>query len=91
MRDRAYWERWLRQHSKALQERRASVKDWYREAGVEKGERRAFKAALKALNPDGIPGKREKKPPRRGKGRSAVPGKPYGVPASARDGGGRVV
>ena len=69
MRDQAYWERWLRQRSKALEEPRASVKDWYREAGVEKGERRAFKAALKALNPDGMKGKREKKPPRRGKGR----------------------
>jgi ribonuclease R len=91
MRDRAYWERWLRQHAKALQERRASVKDWYREAGVEKGERRAFKAALKALNPDGVPGKREKKPPRRGKGRSAFPGTAYGAPPSGRDGGGRVV
>ncbi|MBP2686195.1 MAG: ribonuclease [Deltaproteobacteria bacterium] len=91
MRDRVYWERWLRQHAKALQERSASVKDWYREAGVEKGERRAFKSALKALNPDGVPGKREKKPPRRGKGRSAFPGTPYGAPPSGRDGGGRVV
>ena len=60
MRDQAFWERWLRQRPKALEEARASVKDWYREAGVEKGERRAFKAALKALNPDGVKGKREK-------------------------------
>ena len=41
MRDQAYWERWIRERSKALEETRASVKDWYREAGVEKGERRA--------------------------------------------------
>ena len=67
MRDQAYWERWLRQRPKALEESRASVKEWYREAGVEKGERRAFKAALKAMNPDGVQGKREKKPPRRGR------------------------
>ena len=84
MRDQAYWERWLRQRSKALEEPRASVKDWYREAGVEKGERRAFKAALKALNPDGVKGKREKKPPRRGKGRTSGEGTPYGAPRGGR-------
>jgi ribonuclease R len=87
MRDQAYWERWLRQRPKALDESRASVKDWYREAGVEKGERRAFKAALKALNPDGVKGKREKKPPRRGKGRIEGEGTPYGAPRP-RDGRG---
>src|SRR3990170_3184499 len=78
MRDQEYWERWLRQRPEALRERRGSVKDWYREAGVEKGERRAFKAALKALNPDGVKGKRERKPPRRGKGRFAAQETPYG-------------
>jgi len=91
MRDQEYWERWLRQRPEALRERRGSVKDWYREAGVEKGERRAFKAALKALNPDGVKGKRERKPPRRGKGRFAAQETPYGAPASARGGGGRIV
>ncbi|HQT96693.1 MAG TPA: hypothetical protein PK416_02300, partial [Thermodesulfobacteriota bacterium] len=92
MRDQAYWERWLRQRSKALEEPRASVKDWYREAGVEKGERRAFKAALKALNPDGVRGKREKKPPRRGKGRIEGGGTPYGAPRDRRGAdGGRAV
>jgi len=85
MHDQAYWERWLRSRSKALEEPRASVRDWYREAGVEKGERRAFKAALKALNPVGGKGKREKKPPRRGKGRLEGEGTPYGAP---RDHGG---
>ena len=85
MRDQAFWERWLRQRSKALEEPRASVRDWYREAGVEKGERRAFKAALKALNPDGVKGKREKKPPRRGKGRIEGEGTPYGARGTARE------
>lgn len=79
MRDQEYWERWLRERPKALEERRASAKDWYREAGVEKGERRAFKAALKALNPDGVMGKRQKKPPRRGKGRFTGESTPYGA------------
>ncbi len=91
MRDQAYWERWLRSRPGALSERRASVKDWYREAGVEKGERRAFKAALKALNPDGLAGKREKKPPRRGKSRFDVPRESQGGRAPGRDGGGRIV
>ncbi len=93
MRDQAYWERWLRQHPKALEESRASVKEWYREAGVEKGERRSFKAALKAMNPDGVKGKREKKPPRRGKGRVFDGGTPYGAPRDRRggDGGGTTI
>jgi ribonuclease R len=92
MRDQAYWERWLRQRPKALEESRAAVKEWYREAGVEKGERRAFKAALKALNPDGVMGKREKKPPRRGKGRLHVESTPYGAPRDRRGGdGGRTL
>ncbi|MBP2684765.1 MAG: RNAse, partial [Deltaproteobacteria bacterium] len=84
MRDQAYWERWLRQRPKALGETRASVKELYREAGVEKGERRAFKAALKALNPDGVKGKRGKKPPRRGKDRLSGEGTPYGAPRDRR-------
>ena len=89
VRDQAYWERWLRQRPKALEESRASVKEWYREAGVEKGERRAFKAALKALNPDGVKGRREKKPPRRGRGRLSGGGTPYGAPRDreGREGG----
>jgi ribonuclease R len=94
MRDQAYWERWLRQHPEGLGGRRASVKEWYREAGVEKGERRAFKAAMKALNPDGIAGKRKEKPPRRGKGRHPSGETPYGAPARPRgsgSGGGRTV
>ena len=92
MRDQAYWERWLRQRPKALEESRASVKEWYREAGVEKGERRAFKAALKALSPDGVKGKRENKPPRRGKGRLPGESTPYGALRDRRGGdGGRTI
>src|SRR5512141_2557764 len=92
MRDQAYWERWIRERPKALEERRASVKDWYREAGVEKGERRAFKAALKALNPDGVMGKREKRPPRRGKRRLSGARTPYSAPRDRRGAdGGRTV
>ncbi|HSE14391.1 MAG TPA: VacB/RNase II family 3'-5' exoribonuclease [Candidatus Deferrimicrobium sp.] len=92
MRDQAYWERWIRDRPKSLGEPRASVKDWYREAGVEKGERRAFKAALKALNPDGVKGKRGKKPPRRGKGRIEGGGAPRGAPRDRRGAdGGRAV
>lgn len=92
MRDQSYWERWLRQRPKAVEESRASVKEWYREAGVEKGERRAFKAALKALNPDGVKGKREKKPPRRGKGRLPGESTPYGAPRDGRGwNGGRTI
>ncbi len=92
MRDQAYWERWLRQRPKAFGESRASVKEWYREAGVEKGERRAFKAALKALNPDGVKGKRGKKPPRRGKGWLPGESTPYGAPRDPRGGeGGRIL
>jgi len=51
VRDQAYWERWLRQRPKALEESRASVKEWYREAGVEKGERRAFQGRDEGAEP----------------------------------------
>ncbi|HEX9190808.1 MAG TPA: RNB domain-containing ribonuclease, partial [Candidatus Deferrimicrobiaceae bacterium] len=87
MRDQDYWERWLRQRSEAQAEVRATVKEWYREAGVEKGERRAFKAALKSVWPDGVPGKRGKKPPRRGRGRRLPAGAPHGGPGGEREGG----
>lgn len=91
MRDQAYWEQWLRQRPEALAERRASLKEWYREAGVEKGERRAFKSALKALNPGGARGKRAGKPPRRGAKGAGVSGTSHGAGGTARGGGGRLV
>ena len=87
MRDREYWERWLRQRSEALKAGRATIKEWYREAGVEKGERRAFKAALKSVFPEGVPGRRGKKAPRRGKGRRPPAGAPHGTPAGERGDG----
>ena len=67
MRDQAHWERWIRQNGPRLTERFVSVKEWFREAGVEKGERRAFRAALKSAGPEHLSGKKLKKPPRRGK------------------------
>ena len=86
MRDQAYWERWLRERPEAAGETRASVKDWYREAGVLKGERRAFKAALKNVFPESVPGRRKEKPPRRGKGRRLREGTPYGATPPAKGG-----
>ncbi len=80
LRDQGYWERWLRDRREAGKEVRTSVKEWYREAGVEKGERRAFKAALKTVFPEGMPGKGRGKAPRRGKGRHPAEGTPHGAP-----------
>src|SRR5512139_1003344 len=87
MRDQAYWERWLRQRPEALMEGKPTVKEWYRKAGVEKGERRAFKAALKSVCPEGMPGGRGRKPPRRGKGRHTLAGAPRVVSAGETGGG----
>ncbi|MEW6720822.1 MAG: VacB/RNase II family 3'-5' exoribonuclease [Thermodesulfobacteriota bacterium] len=87
MRDQSYWERWIRQNGTSLRERMATIKDWYREAGVEKGERRSFKAALKASDPEGFPGRKPKKPPRRGKGRWGE-GAPREIPPVRRTGSG---
>jgi ribonuclease R len=78
MRDQAYWERWLRQNAGGLREELRSVKDWYRAAGVRKGERRSFKAALKTVEPEGAPGKREGKGLRRRGGRLAPRESPPG-------------
>ncbi|MBP2675699.1 MAG: RNAse [Deltaproteobacteria bacterium] len=87
MRDQDFWERWIRKNGAELLARLSPVKDWYREAGVEKGERRAFKAALKSVSPGGLPGKRTGKPPRRGKGRQPPAVTPGGG-APRRPGGG---
>ena len=61
MRDQAYWERWIRQNGPELRERLVHLKEWFREAGVEKGERRAFRAALKNLDSGELPGKKARK------------------------------
>lgn len=92
MRDQEYWERWIRRNGPDLRERFSSVKEWFREAGVEKGERRAFKSALKAVDPDGLPGKRPGKPPRRGKGKHpAIPREPAGAGRERGRSGGRAI
>jgi len=77
MRDRAFWETWLRRNAAPIRDRMHSVRDWYRAAEVAKGERRAFRAALKNF---GEAGRRKKggKPGRRaGKGPAAE--SPYGA------------
>ncbi|MBI5419491.1 MAG: ribonuclease R [Deltaproteobacteria bacterium] len=60
MRDKKFWESWLRLHADELRTRMSSIRDWYRAAGVEKGERRLFKAALKSLGEAGGKGRRGK-------------------------------
>jgi len=74
MRDQTYWERWIRQNGQELKERLATIKEWFREAGVEKGERRAFKAALKSVDSEQLPGKKTKKALLQGKGRRSPSG-----------------
>ncbi len=49
MRDKDFWEKWIRRNGDAFRPRMETIRDWYRAAGVEKGERRYFKAALKSL------------------------------------------
>ena len=88
MRDQPYWERWIRQNGADLRERHASMKDWFQAAGVEKGERRAFKSALKTVNPDAPPGKKPGKPPRRGKGKQPAAIASYGGGDRGRGKGG---
>jgi ribonuclease R len=53
-RDQAHWERWLRENADRLRGEMSTARDWYRAAGVEKGERRAFKAALRGLGEAGV-------------------------------------
>ncbi|HEY5997627.1 MAG TPA: ribonuclease R [Candidatus Deferrimicrobiaceae bacterium] len=53
-RDQAYWERWLGENADRLRADMATARDWYKAAGVEKGERRAFKAALRGLGEEGV-------------------------------------
>ncbi len=49
MRDKDFWEKWLRRNRDEIRPRIETIRDWYRAAGVEKGERRYFKAALRSL------------------------------------------
>ncbi|HBO70729.1 MAG TPA: ribonuclease R [Deltaproteobacteria bacterium] len=79
MRDRRFWERWLREHAETLAPKPSSVREWYRAAGVRKGERRHFRAALQGASLWTSPRKR-------GKGRSLRDGeeKPGGGHGGAR-------
>ncbi len=52
-RDQDYWERWLDENAARLRADMATARDWYNAAEVEKGERRAFKAALRGLGEEG--------------------------------------
>ncbi len=47
MRSTEYWEDWLKRNAGALRSRVENIRDWYRLAGVSKGERRLFRAALR--------------------------------------------
>jgi ribonuclease R len=47
-RNKEYWEEWLRQNAESMRPEVSNVRDWYRLAGVSKGERRPFRAALKS-------------------------------------------
>jgi ribonuclease R len=85
-RDQAFWERWLRENADRLRADMGTARDWYAAAGVEKGERRAFKAALRGL---GEAGERSRKGhnvtgPRTGRG-----GTPYGAGPHGERGGDR--
>ena len=57
MRDTDFWEKWIRRNADEVRPQADSIRDWYRVAGVEKGERRYFKAALKRL---GVTARRKK-------------------------------
>lgn len=49
MRDRQFWVSWLRKNAERLRPEIESVRDWYKAAGVTKGERRIFRAALRSI------------------------------------------
>lgn len=46
MRDSRFWAEWLRKHAEDLAPTLSSLREWYRVAGVRKGERRHFRSAL---------------------------------------------
>lgn len=83
MRDRSFWEKWLRRNGGRLRDRVFSMRDWYRAAGVAKGERRDFRAAMKNLGEFGSRKKGKKFARRPANVETAE--SPYGAPA--REGG----
>ena len=91
MRNKAYWEEWLRRNADAFRSKASGIRDWYRLAGVSKGERRMFRAALKSMGDTGRRGKGKFTRGRpEGEGGQAVT--PYGAPSSRNreEGGGTV-
>ena len=86
MRNKEYWEDWLRRNADALRPNVSSVHDWYRLAGVSKGERRLFRAALKSAG-EGF-GRRRKGKFRRGPAAEGIGSAetPYGPAARREDG-----
>jgi ribonuclease R len=81
LRDKEYWEEWLRRNAESLRPDVSNVRDWYRLAGVSKGERRLFRAALKSAG-EGYGGRgkgKSRKGPAREGARGA--GTPYGAPS----------
>jgi ribonuclease R len=82
MRDRVFWEAWLRRNAAGLRGRMFSIRDWYRAAGVAKGERRGFRAAMKSMGEFGT----RKKGGRRGRRFSGT--EPGGRAPRARGGEG---
>src|SRR5512134_1126356 len=83
LRNKAYWEDWLRRNADSVRRDVSNVHDWYRIAGVSKGERRLFRAALKSVG-EGFgrqgKGKFRRRPAEEGVG---GPGTPYGAPIRA--------
>ena len=71
MRDKLFWEKWLRQNAGRFRDGISSIRDWYRASGVTKGERRAFRAAMKTLGEFGR-GKKGGKFSRRRRGEEAA-------------------
>lgn len=94
MRDRHFWEKWLRANAESIRPQVASIRDWFRAAGVQKGERRHFKAALKSLEgaaraPEGgrfrrRPGEAGPREDSRGSGPRGRPGAPGGLQEGGR-------
>ncbi len=62
LRNKEFWEEWLRRNADAFRSKASDIHDWYRIAGVSKGERRMFRAAFKSMGESGG---------RRGKGKFA--------------------
>ena len=84
MRNKEYWEEWLRRNADAFRSKASDIHDWYRIAGVSKGERRMFRSALKSMGERGGrrgKGKLGRRQPAGEGGQSATP---YGATSSRK-------